>query len=391
MRIILLIVSFGFLLRLYSFFETQWVPVSDQRDYFTLAKNLYDGEGYIQIYNGESEQYQGMTLRAYRSPGYPIFLSSLFKVFSPSPRVGLLAQVFLDTGTLFLLMLLTQKLFGIKASALSGFLYSLNIIWTPLLITEPLFTFLLIFSVYCGFKIKQPSLITLLTMGCLICFLIFIRPIGLVMLAFLSFTWTLTPRGIAILTVPFLVVLSMWGYRNYLIFDEFVPITTNFGAHNAQDFGIDKVSEIKRLRSEGENEAQINSILTEEIISYIKDNPSFALQVYFQRIKNLFTVTDISEVSSLLLKSVLLNPYLKVTINSWLTFIPWIFLISSIPFLYQCVAGEHRQFSISLLILVISFVFLHGLISNGNLRFISPLLPIFLLFMGSIFSVSKRT
>ena len=49
--------------------------------------------------------------------------------------------------------------------------------------------------------------------------------------------------------LPSAFALTAWSIRNWRTFGELVPLTTNFGHHNAPDYGLDANGLFAQLRA----------------------------------------------------------------------------------------------------------------------------------------------
>lgn len=372
-------------LRLWLWNESKWIPASDQRDYHVLAKNLYDGEGYIQKYEGESPHYSGMIFRAYRIPGYPFIISQWYKFFGVSPKHATLLNILFDLATLYLIIFIASAC-GSAAMTSAAILWSLNALWSPLLLTESFFTLLFLLLAYCYFALKSESASTrhILFTGIILAIATMTRPIAICMLPLflyqLRFTYPAWRRSL--IALPLIAVIGFWTVRNYETIGTFVPLSTNFGSHNASDFGILKDNRIIQLRSEGYTEGEINSTLSKEIFQKIKDDPQNALKIYLIRVKNLFSLEPVSELRSLLWKDVL-SPVAQVYSKSILDSYWIIYLLSSIGLIIGLFI--YPLFFKRCIAIIGAFAICHGFMSNGNVRFIAPLMPLFLISTGMVF------
>ena len=123
----------------------------DERSYNTVAENFLDGRGFVL-----SER-----LRVHRTPGYPIMLAAVYSIAGRGnlPAVGLV-QAALGTLTVALTAALAIALFGPQAAlaaAAVAALYPFHLYMTPLLLTETLFTLLLLLYTAAVVKLTAPQ------------------------------------------------------------------------------------------------------------------------------------------------------------------------------------------------------------------------------------------
>src|SRR5215471_10239563 len=71
-------------------------PIADAADYHQIATSLADGHGYVN---------SGGEPTAWRPPGYPIFLSLIYRVSGPSVTAATIVQSFVGALTVLMLML----------------------------------------------------------------------------------------------------------------------------------------------------------------------------------------------------------------------------------------------------------------------------------------------
>ncbi|MDI6767599.1 MAG: glycosyltransferase family 39 protein [Bacteroidota bacterium] len=130
-----LIIFIAFTLRITSISYLQLYPTSDAFEFHTLAKNLSEGNGFT-LDNIPT---------AYRAPGYPLFLSVIYKLFGPNILIGQIAQAGLETIQCLLLFLLGRLLYSSLAGLISAAFWAafpVSVVQSNFLMPEPLFTFL---------------------------------------------------------------------------------------------------------------------------------------------------------------------------------------------------------------------------------------------------------
>ena len=105
-------------------------PISDFQGYQRLAED-WIANGYF----GHSGAF------AYRTPGYPAFLATIWRATSPAPEVAALAQAILGALSSALLALLGLQVLPLRAAVLAGMLFAFSvtsIAYVPLLASENL-------------------------------------------------------------------------------------------------------------------------------------------------------------------------------------------------------------------------------------------------------------
>jgi len=222
----------AFLIRLFWIFVFSPKELtSDPLGYHNIALSLLSGEGYR----------CGVKF-AYMPPLYPLFLAGIYKIFGVYPLVVKIIQAMLGTLTCWLMFDLTRLLIhkraGIYAAGICA-LYPQWIRYNGELWSETLFFTIFISVLIFLFKgIKggwQENFIAGVLLGLSglireIGFL-FIAPVCVWLLIALpkkerlkNFTWKITWVVLAMgLTI------APWTMRNYLIFNTFIPISTNGG------------------------------------------------------------------------------------------------------------------------------------------------------------------
>ena len=145
------ILIFALLLRLYYLFNTpQPELIYDAHHYDVMAKQFLE-KGFL--------GYASSKPNAYTTPGYPLFLALLYKIFgysggSPLTQVRVI-QILLSVMTIAVLYLLAKDTANKRVGLITAFFCSVYLvfIWVPtLILTETLYTFLFILYLYMQFK-----------------------------------------------------------------------------------------------------------------------------------------------------------------------------------------------------------------------------------------------
>jgi 4-amino-4-deoxy-L-arabinose transferase-like glycosyltransferase len=234
----LIIFSFGLFLRLLMImlYPNMPVPPDTIFGYDPIANNLLAGNGFVQSI-GHPDFIRG--------PGYPLFLSAVYLFFGHSYIFVRIIQSILDSLTLILTMLLCWLLFknwprtyftGIIFSIYPLLIYSSNLVGV-----ETLFCFCFILSVFNYIlAVKTEKIVLFLISGIVLAFTSMVRSTPLlfpiIMGIWLFFSTDFDKKYIyyfVLFCCGFILTLTPWTIRNYLVFHEFIPTVAN-GGNNFQ-------------------------------------------------------------------------------------------------------------------------------------------------------------
>ena len=256
---LLVILAVGLLLRagLLIFFWDQPLTIVDETHYQRIAEN---------ILNHHEFSYKVGQPHALRPPLFPFFLSAIYLITGGVHFNSIrIAQILLSLGIIILLYPLGKHFFDRRIGLLASFIFAVYpsfIFFTHLLLTEVLFTFFLILFVYFFLKflktetIKEEEQTNILEAKRVTSFplsLIFntryrnilltglflglgaLTRSGLYPFLFIAIIFVFfVCRGMlieklrwaSILTIGFILVVSPWAIRNYILFKDLVIIDT---------------------------------------------------------------------------------------------------------------------------------------------------------------------
>ena len=371
----------------------QWTNDSDSRDYHVLAQNILQHGEYKQEYHGETEAFNGFTFRAYRMPGYPIVLAGLYKVSGWDPTIALYFNVLLEQLSMLAIVFLGRRLFSDATALIAQAFYAVYLLFCPMLLTETLFTTL---SLWClvllSRRIDCPG--KAIAAGLLAAVTIFVRPIGLALFlpALVSVTGAkeLSRKAAALMLVlfalPAVLAVSAWTVRNYRIFGEFVPFSTNLGTHIAHDFGLKELELFGKYRAQGKNEAQINRAILDDVGKKISADPGLLFTVMGERFLGLLSTKPNWDIRDFYSKG-----FCTGAVNAWAVYeisfdfyrrlmpLGWIGLIVWLI--------RKRKLGIPETYLAATLG-LHMMLSEGNIRFAAPLYPLLCLYGADLVALS---
>lgn len=375
------------------------VLASDARDYDVLARNLLDGRGYVQVYEGETESFNGFTFRAFRSPGYPLLLAAWYAVFGRQPAVALLANVLADLVTQGCFVLIAVHLLGSGPALLVAGLLAGHVLWTPLLMTESVYTALFAglaaWLVFGGFERSAGGA---LGGGVLLAAALLTRPITVCLLPVLAWRVARSPRPqraaglLALALLPAGLGLAAWGARNYRLFGQLVLLTTNAGHHNAWDYGIHRDRLFIELRRRGLNEAEINDVFIALERQILLENPGPVLWLWTLRAVELFALHPPYELRHTLWQHTFGGGRWSAAVGrAYRAAYAQYYVTYALAAAGAVVLALGRRRLGGLWLLGAAYVVIHGVVSRGDMRLVAPLYPLMcLLAAGGVQSVWRR-
>ena len=197
--------------------------ISDEREYDLLAFNLASKGSYT----------YGVAPTAYRPIGYPAFASLVYHVVGHHPVSVKFIQVLLDA----LIALLLYHLFsgsGARAQMIAATLwlfYPPAILYTNFLMSETLFTFVLVLVFLLLRRVEENGRCTNLLLGLLLGNLLLIKAtfgLFLVMLIWIAARQKWPRKIVAMAVFGVLIAVSPWLFRNYFTMESF-SLSSNGG------------------------------------------------------------------------------------------------------------------------------------------------------------------
>jgi hypothetical protein len=265
----------------------------DEREYYTLAKNLAEGHGYT--LDGENPS-------AYRTPGYPIFLSFFVKIGATPVFLRYLNFIALAI-CLYIIRAILRRENAESGAALSSLLlvsYGVLFYTAGTLYPQTIFTLvlLLVFWLTIG---QHFSYLRTLIFGLLSAFLIMLHPTAIfippLIILWMSYPdkWQVIGKA-ALSALIVIACFSIWTYRNYKAFDSFVPISTLGGnllyIGNNQNTDVivwfDSLTEDVMRKTNRMNEVERDRFYKKEAVRFWKEHPKRAIELYILKFLNHF-------------------------------------------------------------------------------------------------------
>lgn len=295
-------------------------PISDFVRYYQAAIGLSEGEGFRMF--GRLTAFQGV--------GYPAFLAFFFFWFGPSVLLAKVLNWILSAVGVLLFYFIIRKFASEAVAMLATLIYCYlpkEMLYVNVLGTELLFNTLLLGYLYCYFSSwtmdqrSRTQWLWLLVAGLILGYMSLVKPasplFGLIVF-FGELGRHILPsffgdkeqrdgwwRGMvrtAIVAVVSLAVIAPWSYRNYLLFDAFIPMTTNGGyvlyVNNnpyAQGAWMDPyeipgspIHEIPYAESDPRFEAAMDTLMKQAAKEWIAEHPGRFLELSVYRLNETF-------------------------------------------------------------------------------------------------------
>lgn len=286
-----LLIFIGVLLRIIWIFSVPNVQLSDFADYHRLAKMLIQNTAYTSI-NGETT--------AFRPPGMPFFLATIYSLTGIGSFYGKISQVILSTILSLLIFFLGRRAANTQVAFISvsiavffpDFIYSTSILNSELAFTCLVTAGVLLLSTDLD-SLQNLNPLSLILSGILFGVAALFRPVALIAPAALlfMFLWTRVRtseifNSMLIFSIAMLIPITPWTFRNYNIFKSPVLVSTNGGYNllcgNNPNGTVVWVPEktllkLKNMPSAGKwkklNEVEQNATFQKYAIDYIKEYP----------------------------------------------------------------------------------------------------------------------
>ena len=270
-------------------------------EYGATASNLAAGKGYS---GGGWLGPEGPT--ALNSPGYIVFLAAALRLFGPHAYVVVeLAQAVLSAVMPLIVYRIAGLLFDRRIAVLSFALAALYppYLYFPKQITPAIATaFATGLAVLLVLELRRRRSAPFAALcGLVIGLAILTEGLALLVVIGLALLWrrSIAQRSLAIATTVALLTILPWTWRNYVVFDAFVPLKTSFGlnlwlGNNPHATGtiftsdgryMPDVIEPDQARALAEmNEAKRYETLQREAFAWIIANPQRFLELSARRL-----------------------------------------------------------------------------------------------------------
>jgi hypothetical protein len=269
----------------------------DERDYSELAESLLAQHALA---------YKDGTITAFRAPGYPFMLALVYSISDQPIAAKLLNSVALGLSVLVLVLIVRRV--SASAERLAPILilgYPL-LLYTSTLLYPQIIGCLLLGLLVLTLASEHLSLRTAAISGFIYGVLVFaipaFVPLAPVFFVFLALryrgAWNALIRTSAVFFLTAFLVVAPWTVRNYLVFDAFIPVSTNGGinllmgnsAASEADTGMSGavLAQCPSADQRRMNEVEYDRALGQCAAIWIKSQPLAAARLYLAKLANYF-------------------------------------------------------------------------------------------------------
>ncbi|MCM8822292.1 MAG: glycosyltransferase family 39 protein [Candidatus Omnitrophica bacterium] len=225
--VLALILRIGFV-----FYLQERFYFDDEREYWKMVDNFMSGRGLM----------VAETLKAYRPPLYPLFIAMLVKAGAGITGIRIVQSI-ISALCCVVIFFLSRKIFNEKLAIMASLIssvYPFFIFYSGFLLTETLFIILVLLSVYAFVKLIEPEVsfyygifagaMSGIAGLCRPTMELFFPFFLLFVLCSKSELLRTRLKKVFFAFTGFVLILTPWIIRNYIVIGKFVPGTTMGGA-----------------------------------------------------------------------------------------------------------------------------------------------------------------
>jgi len=302
---VLLIFLFSFIVRfIYLYFFSQDIIhierslFGDAAQYILIAKNIASGNGFNMLPDS--------TLLANRAPLFPFILAGVFKFFGQGYWPTRIFQVCISSLVPVITYLIGKEIAHERVGRVSAYIsifYPFYVFYSGYVLTETLFVFLSCLSLlYLIRFIKTGSYQDSWLSGIFLGLSALTRPIALGFGLFFIMCYFFVSRrrlkGVVIILATMFLVVSPWTIRNYIVFEKFVPITTEVGRvfysgnnpMNKTGGCIRDIDFIEPEETVSMGEVEASNYMFKKGLEFTRDNPWVFFKVSIKKLGRLWRV-----------------------------------------------------------------------------------------------------
>ncbi|MFP4460052.1 MAG: ArnT family glycosyltransferase [Candidatus Zixiibacteriota bacterium] len=348
---------------------------SDSLWYIRAARSI--------LHNGTLEMFGEKT--AFMPVGYPAFMALVLRLFNESIIALHFSNILLSVGTVVCVYYIGRYIHSEIVGRISAIFFIFlpsSIMFSTLFYSETGFTFFLILSLAL-IILKSNQIPYLIFSGLSLCIAIYFRPV-VILLPFLLiiYIYLKSKKRFLIRSTVFLLAVFIpllpWTIRNYKVFGDFVPVSTNGGynlfvGNHKGATGVWSM-DVEIPDVEGLDEVEQSEVFKEAAIDFIKNNPAEFVKLSVRKFFYLI-IRDTSTIAAA-----------NGTSYKGMTNTQLLFLYFWAEFYYLMILGLfilglsykelYRNYDMGLCLLIIVYFIGIYTVFFGDSRFHFPILPL---------------
>jgi len=285
---ILLIAGLVFRILLYIIYQPanhlDEVKSADALQYHISAKQLVN-QGKFLVPDSEVD--------VFRTPGYPIFIYCIYKIWGIKPYIVLFMQIFINLASVYVLYSIVRILFNNKVGIISALLFNFepdHLYYTFSLLTETPFVFIILSaSLSLVYYLKRDKLVYLIVTSLLTGIATLIRPIAvyfpLILVLIIGFYqihykksgFSKTIKRIVTLIFTYVLTISPWLIRNFSLYGY--PGLTSLSGQRLLYYDVAYTIKRTEKRSIDKIRGELDSLVTSRSDQTRLGNPFYKSKV----------------------------------------------------------------------------------------------------------------
>ncbi len=391
----------GLALRLLLAFSVTPYLTSDSREYHQYAVSLVQQHQYSITYLGRQALLRGKVFQSYRPPGYPFFLALNYWVFGIKTRPVLVVQALLDFLSGVFLYLIARNWLSQRLSlwAFAGMMMFL--IWVPMYMTEALFMFLFLFSLWVFAGRRRESWLWISLAGVSWGWIILTKPEKVIFVpVFMGYlAWKHFSRKTLAQVLVFGLIIGAiifpWLLRERNVHGSWVWITARSGRTFFDGFyiPIDQRQVYLTALKRGLNELEMDRLFYRVSLDYLRKHPAHYFRAGLKRLYYLWDLRTFSETQALFIAPILEQ---GGRLRTGLVYLSYVFFLLSRGIIVLGALGallSWRRFRELFLIYAVPILLtlFHFLLFHGKARYLAMAYPCLCIFFALWIRWLERT
>ena len=286
------VIRIGVVITFYGDYE----PVSDAKQFDSMAKNFLHGRGLITVWNDEE-------MVARRTPVPALYMATIYAISGESVFAVQLANALLGSVTIWFAYDLIRAIFGVTPARWAGLLiafYPLFSHYSSQLLSETPVLFLVALSLWLAWWARGGGLTRYLLLGTVIGLAALTRQTALALAPFIAVwifqdgkrEWRHRLVGPLILLAGTVMILAPWTLRNYNVLGKFIPLTSLGGLSlwiannpNAEGTPRDHSIYLQVPELDSLQEVERGAAYQKLAINFIQEHPLHFAKLAFRRLQ----------------------------------------------------------------------------------------------------------